>query len=81
MLEKIKTKSMVLVPAVLGSTMLMSFPARAEGEVTAGVTEAVNVVKSVSTLFTEFPMNVFLGMGIAIAGFSVFRSAKRASKG
>lgn len=89
MLNKVKelatSASLKTKMAVAGSAVALSaampMVAFAEGETTTGVTEAVNAVTAVSSLFTNYPMNVFLGCGIALAAFRVFRGAKGASGG
>lgn len=42
------------------------------------VTEVLNLVKSVMSLFKEFPLNVLLIGSLSFLGFAIFRSAKRA---
>lgn len=44
------------------------------------VTELINLVKSVCSLFTIFPLNVFLIASLVFVGFKIFRSAKGAAK-
>ena len=41
---------------------------------------ALDLVKSVMGLFTEYPLNVYLICGLACVGFGVFRAAKGAAK-
>ena len=45
-----------------------------------GVDGALDLVKSVMGLFTEYTLNVYLICGLACVGFGVFRSAKGAAK-
>lgn len=45
-----------------------------------GVSEALDLVKSVMSLFSEYPLNVYLVCGLACVGLGVFAAAKRAAK-
>lgn len=45
-----------------------------------GLDGALDLVKSVMELFTEYPLNVYLVCGLACVGFGVFRAAKGAAK-
>lgn len=44
------------------------------------MTALVAGIKPLFGLFSEFPFNVFLGIGIAAGGFKLFKQAKRAAK-
>ncbi|MBO5341976.1 MAG: hypothetical protein J6A73_04750 [Lachnospiraceae bacterium] len=44
------------------------------------IEELLNLCKQVMTLFTEFPLNVFLVASLVGIGFGIFKSAKRAAK-
>lgn len=45
-----------------------------------GLDGALDLVKSVMELFTEYPLNLYLVCGLACVGFGVFRAAKGAAK-
>lgn len=85
-LEKAGTASMrakmtataVMVPVVSALVPMVSHAA--EGDVSSGVSHAVDAVTGLSSLFTMYPMNIFLGCSVAIAGFKVFKSGKRAAR-
>lgn len=47
---------------------------------TGTVTETINLAKQCMSLFTEFPLNVFLIGGLCGLGFGLFKMAKRAAK-
>lgn len=47
---------------------------------TALVNEVVNLVKTVMSLFSEFPLNVILISSLAGVGFWLFRRAKGAAR-
>lgn len=46
----------------------------------SGLDGALDLVKNVMNLFTEYPLNVYLVCGLACVGFGVFRAAKGAAK-
>lgn len=72
----------VVVPAVVSCSALCAVPAfAADASASASATEAVGLVTAVSSLFTTYPMNVFLGCGLAAAGLGLFARAKRTSGG
>ena len=74
----------ILAPAVAGSSLLCAMPtfaAESGASAAEAATEAVGLVTSVATLFTTYPMNVFLGCGLAAAGLALFARAKRTSGG
>lgn len=47
---------------------------------TAIIEELLNLCKQVMTLFTEFPLNVFLIASLVGIGFGIFKAAKRAAR-
>lgn len=81
-LHTTKGKLMVAVPAVMASTAVAPLVAyAAEGDASSAVTESVGLVTSVASLFSTYPMNVFLGFGLAAAAISLFVRAKRGAGG
>lgn len=64
----------------VGSAALPVVAFAAEGDVSTGVGYAVSAVTGLSSMFTMYPMNIFLGCSVAIMGFKVFRSGKRSTK-
>ena len=44
------------------------------------VTQLIDLVKSVMSLFSEFPLNLLLVASLATAAFAIFRSAKKAAR-
>lgn len=44
------------------------------------ITELLNLCKSCMSLFSEFPLNVYLITGLVGIGFGIFAIAKRASR-
>lgn len=44
------------------------------------IEELLNLCKQVMTLFTEFPLNVFLVASLVGTGFGIFKAAKRAAR-
>lgn len=42
--------------------------------------EVTGLVSSVMGLFSSYPLNIFLVMGLCVGAFKVFRAAKRAAK-
>lgn len=78
MLENLKTKSKYLVPAVLGSTALMAFPARAEGAGTpvsatdwSAVLTAMTSQISVSTIVAALATFITAGIGLVFMWWGV----------
>ena len=73
----------VVVPAVVCASSFCAVPAFASeaSNASASATEAVGLVTAVASLFTTYPMNVFLGCGLAAAGLGLFARAKRTSGG
>lgn len=49
-----------------------------ENTLTTDVTTIVALVKSIMTLFSEFPLNLILASMVGGIGFSWFKKAKRA---
>lgn len=47
---------------------------------TSLVNEIIALVRSVMGLFSDFPMNVYLIVGLVATGFGIFGIAKRAVK-
>ena len=45
------------------------------------VSMLIELVKELLTLFTVFPLNIFLVAGLVGIGFGIFKRAKSASKG
>lgn len=81
-LNAAKGKMLVVVPSVVGASALTPMMAyAAEGDATTAVTSSVGLVTSVSSLFTTYPMNIFLGFGLASAAIGLFVRAKRGSGG
>lgn len=85
---KTKMKELVLrtklmaVPVASG-IMIASAPFASyasESSPTADVTSVVGIVTSVMTLFTKYPFNLFIGGALAMMGFRLFRSGKKAAK-
>lgn len=66
------------------ATTVASTVAAADGGTTtidSGIIEELlDLCKQVMTLFTEFPLNVFLVASLVGIGFGIFKSAKRAAK-
>lgn len=48
---------------------------------TTNLSAVMSAVTSVATLFTEFPMNLFLAGSIAGIALAIFRRAKNTAKG
>ena len=85
---KTKMKELVLrtklmaVPVASG-IMIASAPFASyasESSPTADVTSVVSIVTSVMTLFTKYPFNLFIAGALAMMGFMLFRSGKKAAK-
>ena len=47
---------------------------------TAVIQDLLNLCKQVMSLFTEFPLNVFLIASLVGIGFGIFKAAKRAAR-
>lgn len=45
------------------------------------VTELLNLVKTMMSLFKEFPLNILLVSSLACVGFGIFAVARRAAAG
>ncbi|EHF04462.1 hypothetical protein HMPREF1020_03609 [Clostridium sp. 7_3_54FAA] len=85
---KTKMKELVLrtklmaVPVASG-IMIASAPFASyasDSSPTADVTSVVGIVTSVMTLFTKYPFNLFIAGALAMMGFRLFRSGKKAAK-
>lgn len=85
---KTKMKELVLrtklmaVPVASG-IMIASAPFASyasESSPTADVGSAVSIVTNVMSLFSSYPLNLFIAGGLAMMGFRLFRSGKRAAK-
>lgn len=76
-------KFLLSVPAVTGALCTLSpmLAYAAEGDASAAATEAVGVVAAAASLFTTYPMNIFLGFGITAGAIGLFARAKSASGG
>lgn len=48
---------------------------------TSNLSSVMSAVTSVATLFTEFPMNLFLAGSIAGIGLAIFKKAKNTARG
>ncbi len=48
---------------------------------TTNLTSLLGAVSSVMSLFTEFPMNLFLAGSVAGIAFGIFRKAKGSARG
>lgn len=81
----VKKKLLLAAPAVTGMmctlSPMLAYAAEGDASAAAAAGDAVAAVTSISSLFTTYPMNVFLGFGIAAAAVGLFAKAKGASGG
>lgn len=78
-----KKKLMLAIPAVSGAVMAYApvVAHAAEGDAASAATDAVGIVTSVMPMFSQYPMNVFIGCGLVGAGLALFAKARKASGG
>jgi len=76
-------KAAVVIPAVAGAVSMYAplVAHAADGDAASAATDAVGVVTAIVPLFTTYPMNVFIGCGIAAAGLGLFARARKSSGG
>lgn len=78
-----KKKLMFAIPAVMGAVTALAptMAYAAETDASTAVTGAVGLVTGITSLFAVYPMNIFLGVGLASAGLALFARAKHTSGG
>lgn len=72
------TATAVMVP--VASSLVPMVSHAAEGDVASYVTSVVSMVTSVMSLLTSEPLVYFLGGGLALMAFRVFRGGKQAAR-
>lgn len=84
-LLSVKAKALAAVPAaavaISAAAPLVAYAAEGDTSASASATEAVGVVTAIASLFTTYPMNIFLAFGIAAGGIGLFATAKKAAGG
>lgn len=84
-LEKIQNASLRAKMAVavggsaIASTAFPLIAHAAEGNAASDATAAVDVVAAVVGLFNTYPLNIFIGCGVGLAAFRLFKGGKNAA--
>lgn len=65
--------------AVFAATPMLSYASDASGSAGADAAEAVTMFSKVTSLFSTYPLNVYIGGGLVVLGLGIFGVAKRVS--
>lgn len=69
------------VVGIIGKYLMLATDTSGTGTLDVSLVETLlDLCRSVLTLFTIFPLNLFLVGGLVFLAFNIFRSAKKAAK-